>query len=311
MESPGKYLRAERESRNLSLEEVSESTKIRKHVLKAIEEDRYELLASVYLKGFLNTYAKYLGLNPNDVTLVYQRYLENKPRFEGPGPKLRITSSKLKQCITLPRERGKPRLFLIPIFIIFLFLAGYYVLLKLGDHSLPFSKRTEPALTPLPSVSTSPSIQMEVEAQRNNSSEESQLPEPWGASVKSGTIPESLQFEVLEAGLGTGIERKDDFLTLTGKQSEFVCNDQRVYFLTRIMAKQDGELVHVWLWEDREFYKQKIEIRPPGWSIYSFIVLRFEHAGDWRTEVRQDNKVLRTLRFKAIERTPPSLPGKR
>jgi cytoskeletal protein RodZ len=35
MESPGKYLKAERECRNLSVKEVSESTKIREHLLEA------------------------------------------------------------------------------------------------------------------------------------------------------------------------------------------------------------------------------------------------------------------------------------
>jgi cytoskeletal protein RodZ len=40
MESPGKYLKAERELRNLSLEEVAKFTKIKEDFLKAIEEDR-------------------------------------------------------------------------------------------------------------------------------------------------------------------------------------------------------------------------------------------------------------------------------
>jgi len=41
MESLGKYLKAERELRNLSLEETAKFTKIRKQFLEAIEEDRY------------------------------------------------------------------------------------------------------------------------------------------------------------------------------------------------------------------------------------------------------------------------------
>ena len=60
MEPLGKYLKAERESRKLSLKEVSESTKIREPLLKAIEEDRYEFLPPTYVKGFLNAYARYL-----------------------------------------------------------------------------------------------------------------------------------------------------------------------------------------------------------------------------------------------------------
>jgi cytoskeletal protein RodZ len=42
MESPGKYLKAERELRNLSLEEVSKSTKIKEDFLKAIEEELFK-----------------------------------------------------------------------------------------------------------------------------------------------------------------------------------------------------------------------------------------------------------------------------
>jgi cytoskeleton protein RodZ len=75
MESLGKYLKTERERRNLSLEEAAKFTKIRIQFLRAIEEDRYELLLpSVYVKGFLTQYVRYLGLNPNEVILRYQEY---------------------------------------------------------------------------------------------------------------------------------------------------------------------------------------------------------------------------------------------
>ncbi|MDP3016614.1 MAG: helix-turn-helix transcriptional regulator [Deltaproteobacteria bacterium] len=72
MESVGKCLKVERELRNLSLEEATKFTKIREHFLRAIEEDRYELLPpAVYVKGFLTVYARYLGLDPKDVVLRY------------------------------------------------------------------------------------------------------------------------------------------------------------------------------------------------------------------------------------------------
>jgi len=70
VESLGKYLKTERERRNLSLEEAAKFTKIRIQFLRAIEEDRYELLLpNVYVKGFLTQYVRYLGLNPNEVIL--------------------------------------------------------------------------------------------------------------------------------------------------------------------------------------------------------------------------------------------------
>jgi cytoskeletal protein RodZ len=79
MESPGKYLKAKRELRNLSLKRIAKSTKIREAFLNAIEEDKYELLpAAFYVKGFLTLYARCLHLDPHDVVLRYQNYLENQ-----------------------------------------------------------------------------------------------------------------------------------------------------------------------------------------------------------------------------------------
>ena len=96
MESLGKYLKTEKERRNLSLEEAAKSTKIRIQFLRAIEEDRYELLLpSVYVKGFLTQYVKYLGLNPNEVILRYQEYQKS----------LNVKLLKVQPKIPLPQKR--------------------------------------------------------------------------------------------------------------------------------------------------------------------------------------------------------------
>jgi cytoskeletal protein RodZ len=78
MESPGKFLKKERETRSISLEEISNFTKIKRHHLQAIEEDRYEVLPpALYVKGFLTGYARYLALNPRDIVLQYEKYLKS------------------------------------------------------------------------------------------------------------------------------------------------------------------------------------------------------------------------------------------
>jgi len=78
MESLGKFLRKERETRNISLEQVSKFTKIKQHHLKAIEEGRPELLPPTpYVKGYLNVYAKYLTLDPRTIILRYEEYLKS------------------------------------------------------------------------------------------------------------------------------------------------------------------------------------------------------------------------------------------
>lgn len=78
MESPGKFLKKERETRNISLEEISRFTKVNEYYLKAIEEERYDILPGVfYVKAYLNVYARYLTLNPKDIVLQYENYLKS------------------------------------------------------------------------------------------------------------------------------------------------------------------------------------------------------------------------------------------
>ena len=87
METVGKYLKRERELRNISLKEISTATKIRENILKAIEEDRYDLLPTpVFVKGFLVAYVKHVGLDPRDVVLRYESDLKELHGYEEKGP---------------------------------------------------------------------------------------------------------------------------------------------------------------------------------------------------------------------------------
>ncbi len=85
MEPLGVYLKREREFRNISLEQLSRTTKIRENILRALEEDRFDPLGSpVFVKGYLRAYASYVGLDPNDLVLRYEVCLkeEKEPRVK-------------------------------------------------------------------------------------------------------------------------------------------------------------------------------------------------------------------------------------
>jgi len=61
-ESLGRTLKKARESKHLSLEEVSERSRISKYIVLAIEEDRLdEIKSGFYAKSFVRTYAAFLG----------------------------------------------------------------------------------------------------------------------------------------------------------------------------------------------------------------------------------------------------------
>lgn len=75
MESLGQYLRGQRSTRGVSLDEVSTRTRIRLRTLEALEQDDYASLpAEVTVKGFLRSYVRCLGLNEQDVMERYQRF---------------------------------------------------------------------------------------------------------------------------------------------------------------------------------------------------------------------------------------------
>src|SRR4029077_1494974 len=59
----GSSLREARERRGLALADVERDTHIRSRYLTALEEDRFDdLPGPAYAKGFLRTYAEFLGL---------------------------------------------------------------------------------------------------------------------------------------------------------------------------------------------------------------------------------------------------------
>jgi cytoskeleton protein RodZ len=72
MESLSARLIREREQRQITLEEISASTKIRMHFLVAMEEERFDKLpGGIITKGFLRSYARCVGIDDDSVVADY------------------------------------------------------------------------------------------------------------------------------------------------------------------------------------------------------------------------------------------------
>ena len=68
----GEVLRQIREARGISLQQISERTKVTRHHIENIEGDRFELLpAAVYLRGILLSVARELRLDGQKVARSY------------------------------------------------------------------------------------------------------------------------------------------------------------------------------------------------------------------------------------------------
>jgi cytoskeletal protein RodZ len=79
MENISEILKRTRESKNLTLRDVSEATKIREPVLKAIEDGNFNYLDQIYMESFTKEYIEYLGLNLSDFQQQLETIFKHKP----------------------------------------------------------------------------------------------------------------------------------------------------------------------------------------------------------------------------------------
>lgn len=72
----GQLLRKARTEKKISLEQLEETTKIRKRYLEAIEEGNYKVLpGNFYVRAFIKSYAEAVGMDPNEVLRMYQNVI--------------------------------------------------------------------------------------------------------------------------------------------------------------------------------------------------------------------------------------------
>ena len=122
METLGDYLKNKREAQNITLEEVSQATRIRRTILEAIENNHYDLIPpKVFTQGFIKSYASYLGLDENDVIKRYYEIME---------------SLEAKTDTDEPVQQQPPQSFLTPMRLLVLgivFIVALSVWLLRGD----------------------------------------------------------------------------------------------------------------------------------------------------------------------------------
>jgi cytoskeletal protein RodZ len=72
MDELGTILRETRQTRGVSIQDVSQVIRIRPRFLEALEEERYDVLPTpVHVRGFLRNYALYLKLDPEPLIARY------------------------------------------------------------------------------------------------------------------------------------------------------------------------------------------------------------------------------------------------
>lgn len=140
----GENLRREREMRGVSLEEISDATKISMRALRAMEEDQFDKLpGGIFTRSFIRAYAKYLGLDEEKIMAEFQ--------LVAPASAQQADLHKISQQRTPPPET-KSRAGLITALIVVLMAAGgfgyYWYATRARRPSQPAAQN--PAVQPKP-----------------------------------------------------------------------------------------------------------------------------------------------------------------
>jgi cytoskeletal protein RodZ len=91
MDTAGSVLKTEREKQGKSLEEIVQSLKLNIEYLRAIENDKYNLIpAEIYTKAYLRFYAQALGIDSNHIIDLYQKQTQVPPAQKPVPPEEKV-----------------------------------------------------------------------------------------------------------------------------------------------------------------------------------------------------------------------------
>lgn len=149
----GDELRREREIRGISLKEIAEATKVSQRLLEAIENDDYRYLpAPVFTRGFVREYARYLGLDCDEMVNRYIHFthtLDVPAVTDQPEP---LRSDRPTGEIPIPRPYArvdrKIWAFLILLAVCIAALVGFRYWVARRDAAAAPSRSSVPAVQP-------------------------------------------------------------------------------------------------------------------------------------------------------------------
>lgn len=146
----GEHLRREREMRGVSLDEVSQATRIGTRFLEALESERWkDLPGGVFNRGFLRSIARYLGLDEEALVAEYAQATNDHPQIAEWSPSALDRGAE-------PRPKSSARLILLLSLLILVALGAagwwgwtqYGGMLRAWRSPLPAVPAPKPPATP-------------------------------------------------------------------------------------------------------------------------------------------------------------------
>lgn len=313
MENFGDQLRQERERRNVALDEIARSTKIRVRYLQALEDGQHERLPGiVFAKGYVRAYAETIGADADRLVTAYVAEQRSLGRLETEASQEHVLEA-LAAAVESDQDRAWRRVkmaligsaVLLAAFAVFWFgvrpffgrepaavtNAPISSATVTGQESVPelidagTSQPVETQNDPVQSVETAA---VQPEPDPAPPAVEVVQPEPAPAPIALATL------SIPDYGVGTGVRRR----TLVGEASVFKTGTL-VVFWTRVFGGEPGRHIrHVWSHEGNVTGLIELSINAPHWRTYSNQTLRSD--GNWAVEAQdEDGRVLARKTFLA------------
>lgn len=269
----GELLRKAREARGLALEGVAEATRIARRHLEALERSDLDALpAGPFGKGYVRSYAKLLGIDPEPILEDYR--VRERQRGLGTAEDERRMLEELSHLVRRaettrrsPLATAKPASLALVVALGILGTLGWFLTRARAPRtsvavatSPPLSARASPEVP-----STAPKRRVEAAA------------------------PPTVGLQVSEHGVGAGLAHH----RLVGPSDRFP-EGTRVSFWTLVLGGQPGHVIrHVWFHEGRAVMRTDLPIGGPHWRTDSRLLLPEGSAGPWAVEARtSDGRLL-------------------
>lgn len=154
----GTKLRQAREAKGAPLHEVEWATKIKGAYLEALEEENFRVIpGAVYVRGFLRTYANYLGIDPEPLIDEYNRADETAAEIISTRSAVQTDTRPL--VVTPAMIVGVALILLLAVFGLYVKTQfdRYQASLAATSQATPHATLLSPAPSPLPVPTPSPS----------------------------------------------------------------------------------------------------------------------------------------------------------
>lgn len=179
---PGELLRTAREAKGLTTQEVATYLCLRRQLIEEIEESKFDpKVAATFIRGYLKSYAKYVGASETAVLAAYSDLVFEKPKLDD------MQSFSRKKAI----ETQDSRLMLITYIIVAVLVASF--ILFIWQQSGSDAELSNGSGQPSPAVSSQEMQQVQQPAtestQDESSTHEDAVPADNIQAIKTQAIP--------------------------------------------------------------------------------------------------------------------------